>query len=169
LQYTLEIQSQTEFSSKDPVATNSNNMEKRNAMKSQLIQNELEIVHNAIFTEPDDQTPWWYYRFLIQWANPSTQRTTESVVETTVMEHNYVDSFQSLLLNEIHVIKDLIETENNLCKWGYLTLHFILKIMESLENNSEDKRKEWMMEAEQCLSHLMDIDPDRIHRYESLM
>ena len=28
--------------------------------------NELDIVENAIFTEPDDQTAWWYHRFLLE-------------------------------------------------------------------------------------------------------
>ena len=30
------------------------------------------ILLNAIFTEPDDQTPWWYHRFIVSWIKPTT-------------------------------------------------------------------------------------------------
>jgi hypothetical protein len=29
------------------------------------IREELEMVHQAFFTEPDDQTAYWYHQFLI--------------------------------------------------------------------------------------------------------
>ena len=29
------------------------------------LSQELELIHNAIFTEPDDQTAWWYLEFLL--------------------------------------------------------------------------------------------------------
>jgi hypothetical protein len=29
------------------------------------LEQELELTHNAMFTEPDDQRAWWYYDFLL--------------------------------------------------------------------------------------------------------
>jgi hypothetical protein len=32
------------------------------------LANELSTVENAVFTEPDDQSAWWYHQFLLNWA-----------------------------------------------------------------------------------------------------
>jgi geranylgeranyl transferase type-2 subunit alpha len=34
----------------------------------QELANELSTVENAVFTEPDDQSAWWYHQFLLNWA-----------------------------------------------------------------------------------------------------
>jgi hypothetical protein len=89
----------------------------RGMKKLDLIIKELEIVHNAIFTEPDDQTPWWYYKFLVKWAQ---------AFHST--DPRYSDSFETLLLNEEHLLTELIETENYNCKWGNLCLQMLRKL-----------------------------------------
>ena len=29
---------------------------------------ELTMVQQAVYTEPDDQSAWWYHRFVVSWA-----------------------------------------------------------------------------------------------------
>ena len=144
-------------------------IEKRNYKKLELIANELDTVHSAFFTEPDDQTPWWYYRFLIKWAFSAINIKDMDPTKAGTTDFIYLDSIKSLLHNECNVINDLIETENNCCKWGYLSLHFVLKTLATLEKNSDEKRTVWVAEAYKCLDRLKDIDPDRSRRYECLM
>ena len=38
------------------------------------LQEELSVVENAIFTEPDDQTAWWYQSFLLRQTTPKDGR-----------------------------------------------------------------------------------------------
>ncbi|CAM9380964.1 unnamed protein product [Phaeothamnion confervicola] len=34
----------------------------------QLLAEELDMAHQAMYTEPADQSAWWYHQFLIRWA-----------------------------------------------------------------------------------------------------
>mmetsp|Transcript_17093 Transcript_17093/g.31922 ORF Transcript_17093/g.31922 Transcript_17093/m.31922 type:complete len:139 (-) Transcript_17093:852-1268(-) len=36
----------------------------------EMAREALDLIRNATFTEPDDQTSWWYHRFVTSWAAP---------------------------------------------------------------------------------------------------
>jgi geranylgeranyl transferase type-2 subunit alpha len=105
-----------------------------------VLQQELELVHNAIFTEPDDQTAWWYYRFLIVGNNTISKATLEKERDT---------------------LMELNEAEDLQLKWAWLGLHVVLTELLKMDASNEQ-------EMDTCLEHLTRLDPDRAARYVSM-
>ena len=65
----------------------------------------MELVRNAIFTEPSDQAPWYYHRILLG--------KNETCVKNEICEL------------ELKTVKSLLELEPD-CKWALTTLVYIL-------------------------------------------
>lgn len=107
-----------------------------------FVKNELDLVHNAIFTEPDDQTAWWYHRFLVVSGSISND----------------------ILVKEREIIMELNEAEDLTLKWAWLGLHVVLS---ELSKQMYDSLYEQEMDA--CLEQLLVLDPDRAARYVSMM
>lgn len=82
---------------------------------SASVDTELELVHNAIFTEPDDQTAWWHLNFLLE---------------------NYTDSID--LNTEKEMLEELVEAEGGQTKWGLLGLYQVLVHMEGSEEQQRE-------------------------------
>ena len=94
------------------------------------------ILLNAVFTEPDDQTPWWYHRFLLSWAEPLVELEDEDelVEEYVGLLFEMADSLRDLL--EIEKESDMMcssekkkkkdESKGVKCKWAYIGLHLCL-------------------------------------------
>jgi geranylgeranyl transferase type-2 subunit alpha len=76
------------------------------------LEQELELTHNAMFTEPDDQTAWWYYDFLL------------------TQYHETID-----LEEEKELLEELIDAEGGQAKWALLALFQILSRIERNDNN----------------------------------
>jgi len=55
------------------------------------------ILLNAIFTEPDDQTPWWYHRFIVSWVKPCADVGDEMLLEYETLLFEMADSLRELL------------------------------------------------------------------------
>lgn len=136
------------------------------------------ILLNAIFTEPDDQTPWWYHRFIVSWVKPPTAEDVgddmKKEYETLLLE--MADSLRELLelekenddtLGSTAIDRD--ESKGAKCKWAYIGLHMVLSMLvETIYMESRDAA-ELRVEAEECLNELMKIDPNRRERYLQLL
>mmetsp|Transcript_4359 Transcript_4359/g.7301 ORF Transcript_4359/g.7301 Transcript_4359/m.7301 type:complete len:337 (-) Transcript_4359:24-1034(-) len=79
------------------------------------LDDELELVHNAVFTEPDDQTAWWYLDFLLE--------TYKDVID---------------LESEKTMLEELVEAEGGQTKWGLLGLYQVLARMEDQQEQRRD-------------------------------
>lgn len=131
------------------------------------------ILLNAIFTEPDDQTPWWYHRFIVSWAKPSDDLDDDLVEEYEALLFEMADSLRDLL--EVEKENDMSgnadskdESKGAKCKWAYIGLHLVLtKLLQSKYMN-EEEAADLRYEAGECLTELMRIDPNRIERYQNL-
>lgn len=79
------------------------------------LDDELELAHNAMFTEPDDQTAWWYYDFLLE---------------------DYGNEMD--LDVEKEMLEELIEVEGGQSKWGLLGLYQVVSRMAGQESRQRE-------------------------------
>jgi geranylgeranyl transferase type-2 subunit alpha len=111
------------------------------------LTDELELIHNAIFTEPDDQTAWWYYDYILtRYCDNSDE------------EHQPSDAID--LKSEKELLEELIDAEGGRTKWGLLALYKVLSLMKK-DDGVEERQKE-------ILTTLIDLDPDRCARYQDM-
>ena len=164
------------------------------AAKSKWFQEELELIRNAVFTEPDDQTSWWYFRFVLSWANPMTMddnatsnnanaNANDNGKNDDITHDTYaaLDEYQSILYEEWDTIQELVEGEDGQCKWGLLGLYMIATTFDSIEKDQQGQREggdeivtcyegqDWGALAKSYLVQLKVLDPDRSRRYDVLM
>jgi geranylgeranyl transferase type-2 subunit alpha len=100
---------------------------------------ELDLVHNAIYTEPADQSPWIYYRFLLS---------------------RFIFS-EELLVQELQILSQLLEEEGGIAKWPILGCIQVL----SLLTFSEERR----LEISEKLQKLMEIDSMHVNFYKDVL
>ena len=134
------------------------------------------IILNAVFTEPDDQTPWWYHRFIVSWAKPSDELVDaddELIQEYDELLFEMADSLRELLEvekegDDMGGSENKDESKGAKCKWAYIGLHLVLSTLLRSKSLDNDEAAELKEEAAECLTELIKIDPNRIERYQNL-
>jgi len=117
--------------------------------KLSQLNKELNMIHQAIYTEPDDQSVWWYYFFVIHFSNEAIQNQS---------------TFMILIQNEIKCVEELLDEDN--CKWGMKTFHHLLGF---LAKNGSDNSSEYKEKRKKILQTLLEIDPMHQGYYSSLV
>jgi len=156
-----------------------------------MLERETEVVENAIFTEPDDQSPWWYLRFLIQCSlsvyqkivnndssndntndndnNNNNNSSNNHVVVRTDVGTSFRVWLEYLLSKLVISIEQLLEEEGGLmsddggrwCKMALVDLYTSRYTL--LYSNSDYGRRQVLLDA---LTH---TDPIHKVRYQYLL
>ncbi|KAF1929239.1 geranylgeranyl transferase type 2 subunit alpha [Didymella exigua CBS 183.55] len=77
-----------------------------------FLASELELICEAINTDPFDQSIWFYHQYLMSTISPSCSAESRIVQDLTNGER------QKYYENEVEYIKEILEDEAN-CKWIY--------------------------------------------------
>ena len=112
-----------------------------------LLRVEFAIVENAAFTDPYDQSAWWYHRFLINHLERRDGMSEEDC-----------SAAKEVLSEQRGLYHSLTEHEPE-CKW---TLDALLHIMYMQERWGESQE---MQAKESLLTKLREVDPLRAGRF----
>ena len=108
---------------------------------------------NSLIFIVDDQSAWWYYRFIVEWLS------------TMLKSPDHLLALIHILNKESEIIRELIEAEEGKCKWGLIALHMTQSILFSVhELKSSD-----IAESKSCIEKLSLLDPDRSQRYMNIL
>jgi geranylgeranyl transferase type-2 subunit alpha len=125
-----------------------------------FVESEMKIIESAIFTEPDDQSAWWYHQYLLNWIKKQDVAYTKGTwLVSTVM-------------GQFQIIDDLLSIEEN-CRWA---MNCIIFMIDFLVNDSnlrsyldEETSKNFATRRLDLLNKLLEIDPNHENRYRYLM
>ena len=139
-----------------------------------VLRQELDMVQQAFFTEPDDQTAWWYHQYIISLVLKEGGREGG--------DDGGKEFVREVLEGEVEVIRGLVEEgeedrerqgEGGGYRWAVLTLASLLRQLASTkEGEGEEGRGEGEMlrkESRRLFERLGKMDPDHANRYESIV
>jgi geranylgeranyl transferase type-2 subunit alpha len=120
----------------------------------QILEGELQIIENAVFTEPADQSAWWYFNFLLVWGS-----------QRAATEATYEQWFKNLLLKQYASFQSLLEIEPK-CKWVMTAIVSILDNLINSEVADSSASHTYLVHRENLLKSLCSLDHSHARRYE---
>ncbi len=127
-----------------------------------LVDEEINIITNAIFTEPDDQSSWWYLLFLFKFLHNYVYNNASDADNEITKSW-----FHNILMDMITTIKELLHEESE-CSWALKSLINIIDIYK-IKNYNFDNITQLVNDRNEYILLLIKIDPVHINRYNYLL
>eukprot|EP00536_Pseudo-nitzschia_multiseries_P016555 jgi/Psemu1/221635/e_gw1.1142.19.1 len=138
-----------------------------------ILEEEFQLIEDAVCTEPDDQTCWWYHSILLdKLVMADSQNDNDG-------EYCLLSALLPRLQEQAELLREILEDSPN-SKWVILGLFRVVKLLGTItdsdtggdEQNEEgggnDSINSAAAEQQQLLQRLVEIDPYRSKRYEEL-
>lgn len=126
--------------------------------KGVKLDEEFELVRQAMYTDPEDSSVWLYHAWLVDQlgAGDGGSEAAGRVEET--------------LRREVASIEELLEVEPD-SKWCLEALVRYKGLLASLldKPGKEEERQELRKERREMLGRLVEVDPDRRGRWQELL
>jgi hypothetical protein len=132
-----------------------------------IVQSEFSLVENAVFTEPDDQSAWWYQQYLCTFIVNALPMMEDGSL--TVPKDNWVID---LFLKQVTLFQNLLEIESD-CRWAMKSIVFLVDLLLNFNfshahyfrHKFADKVEECLMLRQSFLNTLCEIDKPHLQRY----
>ena len=171
LQYAQE-KIQENFSNYSAFHHRSNFIKKNSPSIMEVLPSEFSIVENAIFTEPDDQSAWWYHQFLLTWATYEIGQLKDAGKGAEADTLAYW--FSDILRQQLELVRGLYELEEG-CTWVMNCMVAIMDLILVTPVRPEQEPEQMIglssLRAERCelLEKLVTVDPNHQQRYKYLL
>jgi geranylgeranyl transferase type-2 subunit alpha len=132
------------------------------------LRDEFQLIEDAICTEPDDQTSWWYHAILLDKIVGKKENDDCNCNDDDDNNNNNAIciALRPRLEEQADLFRELLEDSPG--KWVILGLFRVLQILAATCNSHED-RETSIKEQESLLRQLMEIDPDRSQVFADLL
>ncbi|KAL2311963.1 Geranylgeranyl transferase type-2 subunit alpha [Schizosaccharomyces pombe] len=129
----------------------------RKALAKQILEQDLDMIHQAVFTDPDDSSVWIYHRWLMGHCNPNSMTPLISMIT--------IEERIQYLQKEIELIQELheMEPENRWCCESLVNYEALCKTLEK-QKPTEADIKRWTL----LVDKMIKVDPQRRGRYRTL-
>jgi hypothetical protein len=125
------------------------------------VTQEMELVTNAIFTETDDQTAWWYHSFLLEMMVGS--------MPTANVSPTFVHWIENTIDSDANNLRELAEEAGGRSKWVWLGLYQVLSAKRQVRDQSSSATSAIIDQQRDILRELEVLDPGRRQRYRYLL
>lgn len=142
-----------------------------------IITQEFTIIENAVFTEPDDQSAWWYHQFLLSWLKTSFEFYSTEAQQST---YCFIQFYVKILISQKNLIQNLLDLENK-NKWALVSLvniyEHILKVPFAMllveYDESPDSTSDLLSNIKdtqrRLVLDLIEVDPSHKCRYNYIL
>ncbi|TMW61269.1 hypothetical protein Poli38472_013732 [Pythium oligandrum] len=120
----------------------------------EILHDEIGIVQQAVFTEPDDQSAWFYYRWLVTSMLDVVQSEPSEAVE-------FLDS-------QIQWLLELLEMESE-AKWVLVTLADLQRRLSVAQTEDEASASQAKEQSRVYYKQLLSVDPDHAQYYRDMI
>ncbi|RQM04990.1 hypothetical protein DH86_00003711 [Scytalidium sp. 3C] len=134
-----------------------NEREADDEARKKFLDNEFEIMNQALWTDPSDQSLWFYQQFLMTLL-------TENVRETTIIPKFTISDRIEYVNRQLENVKDMLDGEED-CKWIYNALVEYTMALWRLQNRVSDEEKR---NVKLWLAKLKELDPFRTGKWNDI-
>ena len=128
------------------------------SMRATMLDDEFELIESALYTDPYDQSLWFYYQFLMTVV--TEEQTTDSLTFLIVAKEDRL----RYLRRELDKLQDLLKVAED-CKWIYQALLYYSSVYCSSVGEGEESIRP---QFKKWLSQLQNLDPLRKGRWIDL-
>lgn len=140
-----------------------------NDITFQMIKDEFDLITNAIYTEPDDQTAWWYQVFLFHYLTKNVFIRTDADAAMLFTKYN-----DQIIHPHMQQVRELQQETKNCSKWvligtlqclEYVKKYHVVCNRAAIAATDDVDFVDINQERRTILQTLIQIDPDRKERY----
>lgn len=126
------------------------------AARRKLLDEEFELITQALYTDPYDQSLWFYHQYLMTTLSPQTPQSSAIVLDLT--NHDRLEYLEV----QIDSLKDMLEGADD-CKWIFQAL--LTYTAEYIDIEAGNKKVS-TVEMRSWLEQLETLDPLRRGRWQ---
>jgi len=125
--------------------------------RRQFLDGEFDIMNRALWTDPTDQSLWFYQQFLMTFL-------TEDIGKATIIPNFTISDRIEYVKRQLANVKDMLDGAED-CKWIYNALVEYTVALWRMQNRVPDNEKQ---DVTLWLAKLKQLDPFRVGKWNDI-